>query len=266
MDIYITIDSNYLLYVSKGKSVFIKEPGYPRLFSTSQPPQNSAIFMLQRLFHLSEAKYPTTANMEVHSVTDSTCHEVSQAKDMFEGTIPEQWDNILAGFPSHTVRAMNRITFCTPEAAFETTRKLWSESTTTHPLLFPSKGCWTVPHPPHISQLIISTLDLIQEKKLDSTIKCSVFRRGELDSDLDPRVVIAQLCDPDPSDPAAIIGYKLDILPEGALSAPNALKQYAEPYLEDEQQVLMTPKYWISDIHIGKFIMLHFHCLDGLRT
>lgn len=134
----------------------------------------------------------------------------------------------------------------------EVTKALWTESTTTWPQLLRSDDCWTAPPPP-VTDIILATLDALSEKKNDTTINFVAYRRGGSDASHDPRLAVAQLSEPNASNTAAIIGLNLDLLPEGIFESSPALSEFAEPFDESEQNLTLTPKYWVTDLHLGMF-------------
>jgi hypothetical protein len=149
-----------------------------------------------------------------------------------------------------TYNLINSLSLSNPNNIPETIKKLWTGSTTTWPELLESEECWTV-RPPHITNIIVSTLDLIEAEKTDHTINS--YRRGGSDHTLDPRIAVAQLAEPNADNPAAIIGLNLESFPLGILEALLALSEFVEPFDEDEQSLLLTPKFWTTDLHLGKF-------------
>ncbi|KAL2073108.1 hypothetical protein VTL71DRAFT_10432 [Oculimacula yallundae] len=145
---------------------------------------------------------------------------------------------------------------------------LWTESTTTWPHIFEADECWKKKAPTS-EELIYETLDLITARKAaekrkkvdDYQVYIALYSQGLVDSDLDPRKAIAQLHEPDKSNPVGLIGYRLpkfisDTQP--GLVTPAALSRFVEPFNEDNRQVLCTPKFWTTDLHIDNY--------DGLST
>jgi len=142
------------------------------------------------------------------------------------------------------------------------TRQMWLESTTTYPRIFDSDQCW-VSKRPSSEDMIFDTLDLIASRKLaekenrvdDYQEYCPAFRNGAIDPDIDPRTAIAQLYEPNKTHCVALIGYRLlDLLPDGSVKVPGALSTYVEPHDETNLQALLTPKFWVTDLHIGTFL------------
>jgi hypothetical protein len=125
---------------------------------------------------------------------------------------------------------------------------LWTGSTTSSPQILISQECWNN-GPPDITKIILSTLDAIQQKKTDPAISFVTYRKGGSDEDADPRLAIAQLSEPNATNPAAILG--LDLIPEGSFEASLALSEFVEPFDQSQQSILLTPKFWNTDLHLG---------------
>jgi hypothetical protein len=139
-------------------------------------------------------------------------------------------------------------------------KEMWKQSTVTYPQIFKSAHCWK-DEPPTKRKLFLETLKLIDARKLaektgtedDYKAYCPAYANDEYDSSLDPREAIFQLCDPNKQNPIAICGYRLpELLADSALRAPKALTKNVEPFAEDNLQILLTPKFWITDLHIGE--------------
>ncbi|PMD25870.1 hypothetical protein NA56DRAFT_744873 [Hyaloscypha hepaticicola] len=67
---------------------------------------------------------------------------------------------------------------------------------------------------------------------------------------LDPRISIAQLHDPKELHPISLIGFNLRSVPVTSFSAPLALSEFVEPHDERNLQLLLTPKYGFTDLHM----------------
>lgn len=142
------------------------------------------------------------------------------------------------------------------------TKEMWTQSTTTWPHIFESEQCW-VSKRPSTEQMMFHTLDLIASRKLaekenradDYREYCPAFRNGAIDSKIDPRTAIAQLYEPNKTHCVALIGYRLpDLLPDESVQVPGALSTMVEPHDETNLQALLTPKFWVTDLHIGMFL------------
>lgn len=110
--------------------------------------------------------------------------------------------------------------------------------------------------------MILGTLDLIsarknaeRRKKVDDyKVYIVLYSQGLADPVSDPRKAIAQLHEPDKSNPVALIGYRLPKLMSDenpGFITPVTLTRFAEPFNEDNRQILLTPKFWKTDLHIG---------------
>ncbi|KAL5323908.1 hypothetical protein ACEPPN_008450 [Leptodophora sp. 'Broadleaf-Isolate-01'] len=137
---------------------------------------------------------------------------------------------------------------------------LWNESTTTWPRVFEAGECWEK-RSPTSEEFIFETLDLISARKLaekrnkvdDYQVYIALYSQGIVDSDLDPRKAIAQLHEPDRLNPVGLIGYRLPkLIPDDnpGFVTPVALSRVVEPFNEHNRQVLCTPKFWMTDLHI----------------
>jgi hypothetical protein len=152
---------------------------------------------------------------------------------------------LLEGFNPAILKTILNITLCTLDNVPSETESLWETSTTTLPRLFESADCWNE-IPLESTKLILETLDAIA----DPNTTIAAFRRGEVDTKVDPRISIAQLHDPKELHPISLIGLNLPSIPETSFSAPLALSEFVEPRDESNLQLLLTPKYCFTDLHI----------------
>jgi len=157
----------------------------------------------------------------------------------------------LKEFVPDTFKLVQSLQLSTLSHCTEEIRAMWTESTTSTPQLLSSQHCWTRA-PSNTTDLILATLDQIQDARSDPTIGIPTYRRGEVDSTLDPRLAVAQLAEPNPNDPISIIGLRLEIMPDKMLKAPVSLSRFVEPFEEEDLQLLLTPKYCATDLHLGK--------------
>ncbi|PVH83869.1 hypothetical protein DL98DRAFT_652299 [Cadophora sp. DSE1049] len=152
---------------------------------------------------------------------------------------------------------------------------LWNGSTTTWPQIFRAEECWKKKSPSS-EELILETLDLIAARKAaekrnkvdDYKVYIVPYSQGLVDSDMDPRKAIAQLHEPDKSNPVGLIGYRLpkfmpDVNP--GFVTPAALTKFVEPFNEENRQVLLTPKFWATDLHIGIQLRRVIHSHRNMR-
>jgi hypothetical protein len=152
---------------------------------------------------------------------------------------------LLEGFNPAIIKATSNITLCTLDNVPSEIENLWETLTTTIPHLFESAECWNEKLP-ESTKFILETLDAIADP--DTTI--TAFRRGEADPKVDPRISIAQLHDPKELHPISLIGLNLPSVPDTSFSAPLALSEFVEPHDERNLQLLLTPKYGFTDLHI----------------
>jgi hypothetical protein len=138
-------------------------------------------------------------------------------------------------------------------------KEMWEKSTITYPRIYKSDQCWRLA-PPTSEGLFLKTEDLIDARKLaekngtqnDYQAYCPPFANGLHDPSLDPRKAIFQLYNPRKENPIAICGYRLPGVEDSDFKTPEALTELVEPFSEENLQVLLTPKFWITDLHIGK--------------
>jgi hypothetical protein len=161
------------------------------------------------------------------------------------GAAMEDLSVLLEGFNPAILKAISNTTLCTLDNVPSETESLWETSTTTLPRLFESAECWNE-KPPESTKLILETLDAIA----DPNTIITAFRRGEADTKVDPRVAIAQLHDPKELHPISLIGFNLPSVPDTSFSATPALSEFVEPHDERNLQLLLTPKYGFTDLHI----------------
>jgi hypothetical protein len=157
----------------------------------------------------------------------------------------------LEGFEAGTISTLCEMPLDSLSSISEATAALWAGTTTTHPHLFPSANCWTE-YPPSTSDLILSTLDFIANPT-DELSEFSVYQRGDkTPKDFDARLAIAQLVEPSRASPVHMIGFKVPELEDRMLKCPVELSAWVEPYGECAHQLLVTPKWTMSDLHVGK--------------
>ena len=116
------------------------------------------------------------------------------------------------------------------------------------PRTFPAVECWDEECLPSTSKLIISTLNLIESTKDTEGRPYDIYRRSEQAPKVDARLAIAQLVEPSEASPVTIIG--LDILPEGSFHVPVYLSEFVEGVDEANQQLILTPKFAFTDLHL----------------
>ncbi len=125
---------------------------------------------------------------------------------------------------------------------------LWNHSTTSLPRILLARDCWDEEHLPTSTKLILSTFDNIDAARATGTCSYTVYRRGESSATTDPRLAIAQLSNPTNACPVVLIG--LDIVPESVFHVPISLSEFVEGHDESNQQMLLTPKFSLTDLHI----------------
>jgi hypothetical protein len=130
---------------------------------------------------------------------------------------------------------------------------LWQSWTTSLPILYNSSQCWTA-GAPSTRELFLDALARIGSKQTQSASE-EDFRinyQGEVNESIDPRIVFAQLVDPDPCSPAFLTGLRLPSVESCGFRCPYDLCGVLEPEEECNIQVNMTPKYSFVDLHIGR--------------
>ncbi|CZT10695.1 uncharacterized protein RAG0_15104 [Rhynchosporium agropyri] len=130
----------------------------------------------------------------------------------------------------------------------EKVTSLWLGSTTTLPRIFSAAECWDEEHLPSTTKLIVFTLHHIEATKKVSDRTYYVYRRSEQAPTVDPRLAIAQLVQPAESGPVVLIG--LDIIPKGVFHIPVSLAEFIEGTEEADQQLLLTPNFSFTDLHV----------------
>ncbi|KAL2073111.1 hypothetical protein VTL71DRAFT_10435 [Oculimacula yallundae] len=154
----------------------------------------------------------------------------------------------LKDFSHQTTNKILALPLSTFETRSEQVTSLWTNSTTTLPRVFTSAECWDEEHLPSTTNLILSTLHLIEAAKKVSDRSFYVYRRSEPCPTVNPRLAIAQLVQPTESSPVVLIG--LDVLPKGVFHMPVSLAEFVEGAEEANQQLLLTPKYAFTDLHV----------------
>ena len=113
------------------------------------------------------------------------------------------------------------------------------------PRIFSASECWNEECLPSTSKFIISTLNLIESTKNIEGRPYDVYRRSEQASKVGPILAIAQLVEPSEASPVNVIG--LDILAEGGFHVPVSLSEFVEGDDEANQQLILTPKFALTD-------------------
>lgn len=162
----------------------------------------------------------------------------------------------LDGFDESTKALLESIPLSTLDDISEGDKNLWEQVHTTYPRLFQSKKCWGGQPPTDIA-LFLATMKMISESKSSSNPPYTAFCRGEIDGEVDPSIALAQLWSPDPAMPVSLVGFNLpEILPKTIFRAPEEMSLYIEPFEEGNQQLLVTPTYSKTDLHIGMELTL----------
>ncbi|CZT44029.1 uncharacterized protein RSE6_04150 [Rhynchosporium secalis] len=130
----------------------------------------------------------------------------------------------------------------------EKVTSLWLGSTTTLPRIFSAAECWDEEHLPSTTKLIVFTLHHIEATKKVSDRTYYVYRQSEQAPTVDPRLAIAQLVQPAESGPVVLID--LDIIPKGVFHIPVSLAEFIEGTEEANQQLLLTPNFSFTDLHV----------------
>jgi len=141
---------------------------------------------------------------------------------------------------------------------------LWEQSTTTWPRAFDSDNCWTGPKP-SFPELYLATQNKIADLKVekfkqrsdiypssDKGVYIPAFVKGEMALWKDPSEALLQLLRPNPANPMALVGFRLpEDCPDHILTTPPALSEIITPADETNLQIVLTPKFWVTDLHIG---------------
>jgi hypothetical protein len=134
-------------------------------------------------------------------------------------------------------------------------KEMWEKSTITYPRIYKSNHCWRS-EPPTCEGLFLKTQDLIYAQKLAERMANKTTTRSIVQ--LSPMVFttlssilgkqFSNYLIPKKENPIAICGYRLP----GFIEDPESLTDIAEPFAEENLQILLAPKFWITDSHIGK--------------
>ena len=170
----------------------------------------------------------------------------------------------LGRFHESTKALLEKIPLSTLDEISPETKSLWEQAHTTYPRLFQSNKCWGGQAPTDAA-LFLATMDMIKVSKSNSKVPYTVFCRGEVDRKVDPSTALAQLWSPDPAMPVSLVGFNLPkVLDSSVFRAPEELSLFIEPFEEGNQQLLATPTYWKTDLHIG--IVANYFLVTPLRT
>ena len=124
-------------------------------------------------------------------------------------------------------------------------QKTKSGDTTNWPRIFKAEQCWKL-GPPKTNDLFRETIDCITNGS------ATVFRRGEVDPNVDPLRALAQsFIDPEPTDPVFLTGLRLPSVSDNTFLVPEELSRFVEPMHEENVQLHLTPKFTKVDCHIG---------------
>ncbi|KAH7357093.1 hypothetical protein BKA65DRAFT_580384 [Rhexocercosporidium sp. MPI-PUGE-AT-0058] len=155
---------------------------------------------------------------------------------------------MLTGFHSQTLNKILALSFSTFNHYSDQTICMWNESTTTIPRVFRAAECWDEEKIPSMTKLLLSTIHHIESSMGKADRGYDVYRRSEQSTTVDPRLAIAQLVEPSEAGPVVLIG--LNILPQGIFHVLVSLSEFVEGVEEDNQQLLLTPKYAFTDLHM----------------
>jgi hypothetical protein len=134
-----------------------------------------------------------------------------------------------------------------------TVQLLWQSWTTSLPSLYNSSQCWTA-GAPSTRELFLDALSRIGSKTQSASEEdFRINYQGEVNESIDPKIVLAQLIDPDPCSPAFLTGLRLPSVESCGFRCPYGLCEVLEPEEECNIQINMTPKYSFVDLHIGRF-------------
>ncbi len=157
----------------------------------------------------------------------------------------------MKGFDKHMLGVLYPAQLSTLDNITPEIHSIWEQSTTSLPIVLRADQCWN-PRPLTNKELVLATLDFLNDKPVGRGSTYTVFSRGERDDSVDPREAIAQLCDPEPTNPVFLTGLRLPGFSDGLFRTPMELSNFVEPYEETNIQLNLTPKYSFVDLHIGK--------------
>ncbi|PQE14721.1 domain-containing histone demethylation 1 protein [Rutstroemia sp. NJR-2017a BBW] len=153
-----------------------------------------------------------------------------------------------AGFDMNVVDTFRKLNLSTIEDISPETEQLWKEYNNRLPSTINAKRCWNIDRPSD-TELFTATIDFLWK----SSRTCSVIQKGEPTDQRTAIEVIAQLTYPNAFNPLKLVDLRLPMLKQECLAVPNDL---VCSYASDNLQILVTPKYSVSQ--------LHFDNADGL--
>ncbi|TVY59536.1 JmjC domain-containing histone demethylation protein [Lachnellula suecica] len=156
--------------------------------------------------------------------------------------------NSLQGFDRKLINAMREMPLSPLKNMSWKAQEVWEKTTTTYPRLFPAKDCW-LQEPPRQSDLILETLEIIERQVPNQEDTFDVHFHGEL-STIDPRIAVAQLSDPNPTGAIDLVGLRAAHMEEDMVTTPRELSKIMQAHDRRNFQLLLTPKYCHTDLHI----------------
>jgi hypothetical protein len=197
----------------------------------------------------------------------STHYPLFTAKDISDRAKPEklpgqvffeetaEFSNLLSDFDEDLKDSVKNILVFNLKDMPRTSRDLWSTSEVQLPHLtasgYPSGRCWKSEYPNETS-LLLATMSSL---KAQVSSRTQVYRRGETDKTTDSEVALAQMAYEDRSNPVWLTGLYLKALTDGAFRPSVAIDKRVESFDITNQQLLLTPKYTFTNLHIGKVLL-----------
>ena len=170
----------------------------------------------------------------------------------------------LKGFDDELLRAIDGFKLSTIEMATKEICSLWVDSTASLACILRAEPTWN-PYSPTPKELILATWDYLDDSQIKGRSKVcyTIFSRGERDDNVDPREAIAQLCDPEQTNPIFLTSLRLSLVNKSMFRVPIKLSTTVESYDEANIQLNLTPKYSFIDLHIGSlhlFFVIYWTC------
>ncbi|OBT78266.1 hypothetical protein VF21_03041 [Pseudogymnoascus sp. 05NY08] len=147
-------------------------------------------------------------------------------------------------FIPRVVQTFKTLKLCTPSDISPETQALWIKYNGRVPTTIDARECWGKKRPTD-KELFLATYEYLQDPK-----EVLVIRRGETINDLlAARDAFGQLANPYCWQPIKLIGFQLDILPDGILTFPFP-SDIVQRYHPSNLQLMLTPKYSRTTLHL----------------
>ncbi|KFZ13282.1 hypothetical protein V502_06708 [Pseudogymnoascus sp. VKM F-4520 (FW-2644)] len=154
-------------------------------------------------------------------------------------------------FDLEVIKTFKELKLSTPADISPEVTQLWKDYNSRVPSIIDARRCWAAERPTD-AKLFAATIEQLRSP----TSTCTVIRRGEPTNDISAAIeAIGQLVYPHRWNPLKLVDLRSDILPDGIFSLPKGV---VHAYEVDNLQVMLTPKYYCTQ--------LHFDNSDGLSS